>query len=108
MSFAQERRKARRLATEQAKRDMDGLYAVQFGYGCLDFYETEERAIKVAQDFWSGLTKEEKASKEPIVEVYKFKSHEAVEKYLCEEYEDFFELVDTILTENDFRKEEEI
>ncbi len=106
MSFAQRRRKMHRLAAEQTKRDMDGLYAVQFGYGSLDFYETEERAIKAARNCWSELTREEKASKEPIVEVYKFKNHEAVKKYTCKEYEDFFELADTILTENDFREEE--
>ena len=105
MSYAQKRRKAHRLAAGQAKRDMDGLYAVQFGYGSLDFYETEKRAIEAARDYWSDLTREEKASKEPIVEVYRFKSHEAVERYLCEEYEDFYDLADTILTENDLRAE---
>ena len=94
---------------EEINNDDCSLYAIEAGFGSSElwFYETREEAIEAAREYWNILSKEEKASKDPILEIYEFNNLEAVEKYKNGEYEDFFELADAILTENYFRKEEE-
>lgn len=87
---------------------MTKLYAVGIGYNPEVYFETKEEAMAYARNFWNRLTRDEKASDEPIVYVYKFNSTEASEEWQSGESDKCLsELADTLYTEADFRKEDE-